>query len=101
RIGHRSPSQVFDGCRAAAPNAAFRWCEARLRCPTPDPMIRPISTGEGYALTELRVEYERLLDGVMKPGRYLGNERGAVRKDPASVDVRFALAFPEVYEIAQ
>lgn len=52
-------------------------------------------------MTQLRHEYERLLDGVMKPGRYLGNERGAVRKDPTTVDVRFALAFPEVYEIAQ
>lgn len=45
--------------------------------------------------------YERLLARVEKPGRYLGNEKGAVRKDPASVAVRFALAFPEVYEIAQ
>src|SRR5204863_1508782 len=48
-----------------------------------------------------RAEYERLLPLVEKPGRYLGNERGAVRKDPAGVRVRFALAFPEVYEIAQ
>jgi radical SAM family uncharacterized protein/radical SAM-linked protein len=52
-------------------------------------------------VTQLRQEYERLLDGVMKPGRYLGNERGAIRKDPEGVAVRFALAFPEVYEIAQ
>src|SRR5215510_14151216 len=45
--------------------------------------------------------YERLLARVEKPGRYLGNELGCVRKDPASVDLRVALAFPEVYEIAQ
>ena len=45
--------------------------------------------------------YERLLARVEKPGRYLGNELGVVRKDPAAVDLRFALAFPEVYEIAQ
>ena len=45
--------------------------------------------------------YERLLARVEKPGRYLGNELGVVRKDPAAVEVRFALAFPEVYEIAQ
>jgi radical SAM family uncharacterized protein/radical SAM-linked protein len=38
---------------------------------------------------------------VERPGRYLGNERGAVHKDPASVRLRFALAFPEVYEIGQ
>lgn len=47
------------------------------------------------------MDYEQLLRFVDKPGRYLGNERGAVRKDPASVRLRFALAFPEVYEIAQ
>ncbi len=45
--------------------------------------------------------YERLLARVDKPGRYLGNELGVVRKDPAAVALRFALAFPEVYEIAQ
>src|SRR5690349_948992 len=49
----------------------------------------------------LRAEYERLLPLVEKPGRYLGNERGAVRKDPGTVRLRFALGFPEVYEIAQ
>jgi radical SAM family uncharacterized protein/radical SAM-linked protein len=48
-----------------------------------------------------RAEYERLLPLVEKPGRYLGNERGAVRKPPEAVRLRFALAFPEVYEIAQ
>lgn len=45
--------------------------------------------------------YERLLARVEKPGRYLGNELGVVRKDPRAVELRFALAFPEVYEIAQ
>jgi radical SAM family uncharacterized protein len=48
-----------------------------------------------------RDEYERLLPLVEKPGRYLGNERGAIRKAPDGIVVRFALAFPEVYEIAQ
>jgi len=46
-----------------------------------------------------RDAYERLLPLVEKPGRYLGNERGAVCKDRPRL--RFALAFPEVYEIAQ
>ena len=45
--------------------------------------------------------YERLLARVEKPGRYLGNELGCVRKSPDAVAVRVALAFPEVYEIAQ
>jgi radical SAM family uncharacterized protein/radical SAM-linked protein len=49
----------------------------------------------------LRRDYEGLWSLVDKPGRYLGNERGSIRKDPAAVRLRFALAFPEVYEIAQ
>ena len=52
-------------------------------------------------LRTFRDEYERLLPLVEKPGRYLGNERGAIRKDLERVAVRVALAFPEVYEIAQ
>lgn len=34
---------------------------------------------------------------VEKPARYMGGEMGAVRKDAA--DLRFALAFPDVYEV--
>ncbi|MDQ7794025.1 MAG: TIGR03960 family B12-binding radical SAM protein [bacterium] len=34
-----------------------------------------------------------------KPARYVGGEWNSVRKDPGSVEVLFALAFPEVYEI--
>lgn len=49
----------------------------------------------------MRIDHEGLLRFVEKPGRYIGNERGAVRKDPHAVALRFALAFPEVYEIAQ
>jgi radical SAM family uncharacterized protein/radical SAM-linked protein len=52
-------------------------------------------------LRTFRDEYERILPLVEKPGRYLGNERGAIRKDLDAVSVRVALAFPEVYEIAQ
>jgi radical SAM family uncharacterized protein/radical SAM-linked protein len=48
-----------------------------------------------------RLKYEALLSRVEKPGRYLGNERGAVSKDRRGVALRFALAFPEVYEISQ
>lgn len=48
-----------------------------------------------------RTAYEALLARVDKPGRYLGNERGMVRKDIAAVQLRFALAFPDVYEIGQ
>ncbi len=52
-------------------------------------------------MASTQLTYEDLLPLVEKPGRYLGNEKGAVRKNPDEVGVRFALAFPEVYEIAQ
>jgi radical SAM superfamily enzyme YgiQ (UPF0313 family) len=52
-------------------------------------------------LRTYREAYERLLPLVEKPTRYLGNERGAIRKNLDGVAVRMALAFPEVYEIAQ
>lgn len=36
---------------------------------------------------------------IKKPGRYLGIERGSVRKDPEAVKVRFALCYPDIYEV--
>ena len=36
---------------------------------------------------------------IEKPARYLGNEINVATKDPKSVDIRFALCFPDVYEI--
>src|SRR5512139_341606 len=53
------------------------------------------------AMSTRHPAYEALLRRVERPGRYLGNERGMVQKDPANVGLRFALAFPDVYEIAQ
>ncbi len=40
-----------------------------------------------------------MLPFVSKPGQYLGNEINIVRKDLKDVDVRIALAFPDVYEV--
>ena len=40
-----------------------------------------------------------ILLAVEKPARYLGNEINAVYKDKDSVDIRFAMCFPDVYEI--
>nr|WP_320049841.1 TIGR03960 family B12-binding radical SAM protein [uncultured Desulfuromonas sp.] len=36
---------------------------------------------------------------INRPARYIGGEAGSIHKDPASVDLRFALAFPDTYEI--
>lgn len=42
---------------------------------------------------------ERVLYGIEKPGRYIGGEKNACRKSFQSAGVRFALAFPDVYEV--
>lgn len=42
---------------------------------------------------------ERLLKQVEKPASYIGEELNMVRKDPENVNVRFAFAFPDTYEI--
>jgi radical SAM family uncharacterized protein len=41
----------------------------------------------------------RVLFRVEKPGRYVGGEWNEIRKDPARVRIKVALAFPDVYEI--
>ncbi|MFA6035319.1 MAG: TIGR03960 family B12-binding radical SAM protein, partial [Myxococcota bacterium] len=46
-----------------------------------------------------KVDIRPLLPKVEKPGRYVGGELNQTVKDPESVDVRFALCFPDVYEI--
>lgn len=40
-----------------------------------------------------------ILMSVDKPARYIGNEINSVVKDKNDVDVRFAMCFPDVYEI--
>ncbi|MCA9494978.1 MAG: B12-binding domain-containing radical SAM protein, partial [Myxococcales bacterium] len=46
-----------------------------------------------------RILEEEILPLVDKPSRYLGNEVNAVHKDPATVEVRIALAFPDLYDL--
>ena len=42
---------------------------------------------------------ERILPRVQKPARYTGGEYNAVVKDRRKVEVRYALCFPDTYEI--
>ena len=42
---------------------------------------------------------EEVLLSIEKPERYIGNEINAVYKDKSKIDVRFAMCFPDVYEI--
>ena len=48
--------------------------------------------------TKLALSDEILLT-VDKPARYIGNGLNMVKKDPTQVDIRFAMCFPDVYEI--
>ena len=36
---------------------------------------------------------------IEKPARYIGGEVNSVMKDKDQVDIRFAMCFPDVYEI--
>ena len=47
----------------------------------------------------LQERIEKLLDSVQKPARYMGGELNAVIKEPESADIRYAFAFPDVYEV--
>ena len=42
---------------------------------------------------------DEILMQVEKPARYIGNEINAVMKDKSSVDIRFCMCFPDIYEI--
>ena len=47
----------------------------------------------------LKDRIEQLLDEVQKPARYMGGELGCVMKDWDRVSIRYAFAFPDVYEV--
>lgn len=51
------------------------------------------------ALSDDESEFRRILLGVQRPTRYIGGEWNEIVKDHRDVDVTFALAFPDVYEI--
>ena len=42
---------------------------------------------------------DEILMTIDKPARYIGNEINSVVKDTSEVDIRFAMCFPDVYEI--
>lgn len=49
-------------------------------------------------MNKLALSDEILLQ-VEKPARYIGGEINMVRKNPADVDIRFCMCFPDVYEV--
>ena len=44
---------------------------------------------------------DEILLSIEKPARYIGNEVNSVMKDKEKVDIRFAMCFPDVYEIGE
>ena len=40
-----------------------------------------------------------ILMNIEKPARYIGNEINCVVKNKDEIDIRFAMCFPDVYEI--
>ena len=42
---------------------------------------------------------DEILLSIENPARYIGGEVNSVMKDPKKVDIRFAMCFPDVYEI--
>lgn len=49
----------------------------------------------------MKQELRKILPLATKPNRYVGNELNVIRKAHDLVDVKIALAFPDVYEIGQ
>lgn len=41
---------------------------------------------------------DEILLSIQQPARYIGGEVNMVVKNPSRVDIRFAIAFPDVYE---
>ena len=50
-------------------------------------------------MQSVKSQLAEILPRVTKPGRYVGNELHIIRKPWDGVEVSFALAFPDVYEI--
>ena len=42
---------------------------------------------------------DEILMRVDKPARYIGNELNSVMKEKDSIAIRFAMCFPDVYEV--
>lgn len=53
---------------------------------------------DNIRMSKLALSDEILLS-VDKSARYIGNEINSVKKDLSTVDIRFAMCFPDVYEI--
>ena len=53
---------------------------------------------QGVTMRRLALTDDILMK-IEKPARYIGGEYNSVMKDPEKVAIRFAMCFPDVYEI--
>ena len=53
---------------------------------------------QGVTMRRLALTDDILMK-IEKPARYIGGEVNSVMKDKENIDVRFAMCFPDVYEI--
>ncbi|MCW7999853.1 B12-binding domain-containing radical SAM protein, partial [Clostridium sp. cpc1] len=44
-------------------------------------------------------KFERILNRVEKPARYIGMEENSIKKDLSKMNIKFAFAFPDVYDV--
>lgn len=58
-----------------------------------------VSTNTRELITSNLALSDEILLNIEKPARYIGGEVNAVVKDKDKVDIRFAMCFPDVYEI--
>lgn len=61
-----------------------------------DGVIPALRTGTN-SMTDQR--FQQILADIQKPSRYIGTEVNRVCKDPGTVELHVALAFPDLYEI--
>ncbi len=48
----------------------------------------------------MKNELDKILKRVEKPARYIGMEKNSIKKNLDNIDIKFAFAFPDTYEIA-
>ncbi len=61
-------------------------------------MLKTMKNSLRYS-SSIKVDWEELLKGIEKPGRYLGGEWNEIKKDPQRVTTKIALVFPDLYEV--
>ncbi len=66
-------------------------------------VVKPADTEEilveKLSREQIDERLEEILPGVSKPARYTGGELNIIVKEHAAVDVKYAIAFPDAYEI--